>query len=116
MGALARSAELGRAGNALSCAMSFPAVFGFKSCPLTFFSCVLVIGPCGETSPPWSVSCPTMRERTTKADCFARRSAFEEAAEGFFFALSVDDAGAVTVEPGFPTGESRASGLRSRLS
>jgi hypothetical protein len=39
MGWLAREAESGRAGNALSCAMSLPAVFGFNSCALTAFIC-----------------------------------------------------------------------------
>src|SRR5712691_1102700 len=100
MGSHARdAAELARAGRALSCAMILAADFGFRSCALTLFSCVLEMRPCGET-PPWSVSCPTMRERTTKADCFARRSACErDEAKGSFFAWSVDAAGAV-VTPG----------------
>jgi hypothetical protein len=66
----------------LSSAMTLPADFGFKSCALTFFICELETRSRGGATPPSSVSCPTMRERTTRADCFARRAAFE-GTEGF---------------------------------
>jgi hypothetical protein len=116
MGSLARdAAELVRAGRALSCAMILAADFGFRSCALTLFSCVLVMRTCGET-PPWSVSCPTMRERRTKADCFARRSAFEgDKAKGPFFAWSLDAAGAVVTPGSSVVGESGDLGLRNNL-
>jgi len=117
MGSLARdAAELARAGKALSSVTILAADFGFASCALTLFSCVLEMRPCGETSPPWSVSCPTMRERTTKADCFARRSAFEKnEIKGSFFAWSVDAAGAVVTPGSSAVGESGALVLRSNL-
>ena len=90
MGSLACEVELERAGRALRCAMTLPAVFGSKSSALTFFVCALVTrSRDGETTPPSSVSCPTMRERTIKADCNARRSACESAGG---FARSVDAA------------------------
>lgn len=109
-------AELARAGKALSSAIILAADFGFRSCALTFFSCALEMRPCGETRPPWSVSCPTMRERTTKADCFARRSAFERnEAGGSFLAWSVDAAGAVVTPGSSAVGESGALVLRSSL-
>ena len=57
-----------------------------------------------------------MRERTTKADSFARRSAFEKnEANDSFFTWSVDAAGAVVTPGSSAVGESGTLGLRSSL-
>ncbi len=92
MGSLACEEELGNEGRALSCVMTLFAAFGFRSCALMFFSCVLEMGTCGEATPPSSVSCPTMRERTTKADCFARRSPREGAESRLTRSVDASDA------------------------
>jgi hypothetical protein len=115
MGLLACEAELGNAGRALSSAMTLFAVFGFKSCPLTFFSCALEMGTCRGATPPSSVSCPTMRERTIKADCFARRSARERTEGGFTRSVDAPAAAVGAAASCFSTVGRGAVGLRSNL-
>jgi|SRR6266850_2132288 len=112
MGSLALEEELERAGRALSCAMTFPADFDFERCALMSFSCAWETGTWGEERPPSSASCPTIRERTIRADCFARRSELEKA-EGFF-AWSAGAAEAVAPPGLFSAGEGGALGLLRR--